>query len=74
MSEEIWIAHPQMPEKRPEKILKKQYYIWREAGWKVVEEPPPLPDPAEALDAEIEAEIEAAKKPAAKKPTAAKKK
>jgi hypothetical protein len=71
MSDKIWIAHPEMENERPQEILEKQYYIWRKAGWRAVEAPPPLPTQKEIAEADIKAGKAAEKK---KSTTTAKKK
>ena len=65
MSDKMWIAHPNG--EGPVEILEKQYYIWRQAGWRPTEAPPPPPSPAELAAEDLKKDKAASKKPAAKK-------
>ena len=67
MSDKMWMAHPNMEDKPPQEIDEKQYYIWRQSGWRATEAPPPEPTPKELAEADL-------KKSKVKKTTTAKKK
>lgn len=66
MSEKMWIAHPNG--EGPVEINEKQYYVWRQAGWRATDAPPPPPTPKELAAADLKkAKAAEKKKSAAKK-------